>query len=117
MRLPCYDHFGLPFPSKRHYPWFEMADKTAEDTSFQIPPTRASSDRTVVEPRVSGGSSPDMTVIEDRLHADGRRIAPDSREFRGWQLAGPFPARGSKADIFLLEKDGANRVLKLYRLD
>ncbi len=42
-------------------------------------------------------------------------MAESDKSFHGWRILQEFPAQGGEADVFLAEKDGQRRILKLYR--
>ncbi len=79
-------------------------------------PSQNSLDETIVE-RISGRESDnDITFVEEgRPGGMGETLQMDVQAFCGWRVSEAFPARGSEADIFLVEKDGQERILKLYR--
>jgi len=85
-------------------------------TQREVTPVTSSVESTVSEKSFSSDSSQATTIIEDGL-ARGNETFPESalQSFGEWKIIQSFPARGSEADIFLAEKDGERRILKLYR--
>ncbi len=85
-----------------------------------LPP---SGDGTIVEGRpgpdipTSLATETGATVFDHgSREGEKRESTTVTQTFRGWTVVRQFPARSGEADIFLLEKNGENRILKLYRL-
>ncbi len=54
---------------------------------------------------------PDDGLIE----TTDRKVSGGFHEFHGWKIVRQFPAAGGEADVFLVERSGERRILKLYR--
>jgi ankyrin repeat protein len=72
--------------------------------------------KTRVDPAENVAAGFQETIREGTSFEEGHsRYAFPGSEFRGWALEGPLSAMGGEADLFVVSREGARRVLKLFR--
>ncbi|MBF0545415.1 MAG: protein kinase [Candidatus Riflebacteria bacterium] len=77
-----------------------------------------SQSKTVRDEEIEKASKPLPPTISDDFPTQkpGLEISERIAVFRNWKVIELFPAKGGEADIFLIEKDGMLRILKLFRI-